>query len=77
MYFGLLALGRLALLLVVAFATSLAVSDPHQLPPNTFTQCGLVQDFRFQAVPGYIGTAFGMCFCTVHTGHYRSREAPP
>ena len=74
-YFGLLALGRLALLLVMTLAIPLVASDPNALPPNVFTRCGLVKYFRLQAIPAYIGTAFGKRSHIAPVGRRRSREA--
>jgi len=72
MYFGILALARFTLLLVVAFTSPLVASSLHPLPLNAFMGCGLVKDLRLQVVPGYVGTAFGVCFYATHVGRCRS-----
>ena len=53
--------------IVVAFVNPLVVPI-HPPPIDQFARCGLVEDFRFQLVPNYIGTAFGTCLYTIHIG---------
>ena len=66
-YFSILALVRLILSIVVAFVNPLVVPI-HPPPIDQFARCGLVEDFRFQLVPNYIGTVFGMCLYATHVG---------
>ena len=60
MYFGTLAMGRFALLLVGAFAGPMVDPNLHPHPVNASNLCGHVKDFRFKSIPNYIGTGFGM-----------------
>ena len=59
----------------MTLAIPLVTSDPNALPPNVFTRCGLVKYFRLQAIPAYIGTAFGKRSHIAPVGRRRSREA--
>lgn len=60
MYFGTLAMGRFALLLVGAFAGPMVDPNLRPHPVNASNLCGRVKDFRFKSIPNYIGTGFGM-----------------
>ena len=61
-YFGILALARLATSLASPFVGPPRFVDLSQLPISTFSLCGIIADLRFMIVPSSIGTAFGSWF---------------
>ena len=58
-YFGTLALARLAVSLASAFARPVAFVDLPPIPIDAFNFCPVVPNLQFKLVPNAIGTAFG------------------
>ncbi|KAF9646546.1 hypothetical protein BDM02DRAFT_3188752 [Thelephora ganbajun] len=58
-YFGTLALARLAMSLASAFTKPPAIIDLPRIPVDAFNLCGIMVTLQFKLVPNAIGTAFG------------------
>ena len=58
-YFGTLALARLAMSLATSFIKTPAVVALPPVPLDVFDLCGVVAHLRFKLVPNSLATAFG------------------
>ena len=62
-YFGTLALARLAVSLASSFVRPVAFVDLPPIPIDAFNFCAVVPQLQFRFVPNAVGTAFGEWFC--------------
>jgi len=64
-YFGALALARLAVTLASLFLRPVTLMDLPPIPVDAFNLCPVVVDLQFKVVPNSLATTFGALVCSV------------